>query len=510
LLLDRGAKLAPSALAAAASIGDADTLDLLIQRGADVNADNGAALEAAARAGHIRIMKQLLAAGAGATNHAAAVRDAAIHGHREAVELLVARGAEVNRPGGLDRYSSLMQAADSDYLPVEIVRLLLRSGADSTYKSPANGETALSLARKRGRTAVVEALEAAGVREALVSDAVPGTPSKPPGRLPDARAAVEKSLGLLQKTGPRFFKNTGCISCHHQLVTSMAIGLAREKGLRVNEELASTQRKTAEIVLKANRAGYLQGRSLPGGHDTTSYILAGLADEGFPPNEATDVMAVYLMRQQAADGSWKPLTHRPPSEYSAIAITAYNVYAIQAYAPPGLRKEAQEKISRARDWLIKSQPTSVQEHASRLLGMKWAGARRGPLQIQAKALIALQQPDGGWAQLTTLPTDAYATGLALFALNHGGDVPPDNKVYKRGVEFLLRTQQADGSWFVKSRAHGFQPYFESGFPYEHDQWISAHGTGLAAMSVMITLPSVGPSPGLLASTKSRSRNELKP
>jgi len=510
LLLDGGAKLAPSALATAASIGDADTLDLLIQCGADINFDNGAALEAAAKAGHVRIMKQLLAAGAHATNHAGAVRDAAIHGHREAVELLVTRGAEVNRPGGLDRYSSLMQAADSDYLPVEVVQFLLRNGADPTYKSPANGETALSLARKRGRTAVVEALEAGGTGEAVASDATPSAPSKSPGPVPDARAAVEKSLALLQKTGPRFFKNTGCISCHHQLVTSMAIGLAREKGLRVSEELASTQRKTAEIVLNANRASYLQGRSLPGGHDTTSYILAGLADEGFPPNEATDAMAVYLMRQQAADGSWKPLTHRPPSEYSAIAITAYNVYALQAYAPPGLRKEAREKISRARDWLTKSRPTSVQEHASRLLGLKWTGARRGQIHIQAKALVELQQPDGGWAQLPTLPKDAYATGLALFALNRGGDLPPDNDVYKRGVEFLLQTQQADGSWFVKSRAHGFQPYFESGFPYEHDQWISAHGTGLAAMSMMITLPSVGPNPGLLASIKSRLHNELKP
>jgi hypothetical protein len=44
-------------------------------------------------------------------------------------------------------------------------------------------------------------------------------------------------------------------------------------------------------------------------------------------------------------------------------------------------------------------------------------------------------------------------------------------VVERGAAFLLRTQDPDGSWYVKSRAMKIQPYFESGFPYGHDQWI---------------------------------------
>ncbi|MGH9719722.1 MAG: hypothetical protein ACRD8O_05885 [Bryobacteraceae bacterium] len=73
-------------------------------------------------------------------------------------------------------------------------------------------------------------------------------------------------------------------------------------------------------------------------------------------------------------------------------------------------------------------------------------------------------------------------------MHEGAGAPVSNAVYKRGVEFLLRTQYEDGSWYVKSRAYPLQPYFESGFPYEHDQWISAAGTSWAAMALAHALP----------------------
>jgi hypothetical protein len=36
---------------------------------------------------------------------------------------------------------------------------------------------------------------------------------------------------------------------------------------------------------------------------------------------------------------------------------------------------------------------------------------------------------------------------------------------------------------VKSRAMKIQPYFESGFPHGHDQWISQAGTAWAMMAL---------------------------
>jgi hypothetical protein len=54
---------------------------------------------------------------------------------------------------------------------------------------------------------------------------------------------------------------------------------------------------------------------------------------------------------------------------------------------------------------------------------------------------------------------------------------------KRGSAFLVGTQREDGSWYVRSRAMKIQPYFESGFPYGHDQWISHAATAWATMGL---------------------------
>ena len=75
--------------------------------------------------------------------------------------------------------------------------------------------------------------------------------------------------------------------------------------------------------------------------------------------------------------------------------------------------------------------------------------------------------------------------MTLWALNEAGIRPPDQK----GINYLLSTQADDGSWHVASRATKFQIYFESGFPYKHDQWISTMATGWAANALALSLPS---------------------
>ena len=55
--------------------------------------------------------------------------------------------------------------------------------------------------------------------------------------------------------------------------------------------------------------------------------------------------------------------------------------------------------------------------------------------------------------------------------------------YQKGVQYLLRTQLEDGSWFMRSRAFAFQPYFETGFPHGTNQFISAAATSWATMAL---------------------------
>jgi hypothetical protein len=76
----------------------------------------------------------------------------------------------------------------------------------------------------------------------------------------------------------------------------------------------------------------------------------------------------------------------------------------------------------------------------------------------------------------------------LFALHQTGGVPADDPAYRRGVEFLLRTQLADGSWFVPSRCFPALEYSGSGFPHGRSQFISAAATCWATMALVLTQP----------------------
>jgi squalene cyclase len=106
--------------------------------------------------------------------------------------------------------------------------------------------------------------------------------------------------------------------------------------------------------------------------------------------------------------------------------------------------------------------------------------------VMVKDVQRKQRSDGGWSQNDTLESDAYSTSLTLYALAKAG-VSPGDASLTRAVGYLLGSQRADGSWYVRSRAPKFQPYFDGGFPYEHDQWISAMATGWATAALAATV-----------------------
>jgi len=119
------------------------------------------------------------------------------------------------------------------------------------------------------------------------------------------------------------------------------------------------------------------------------------------------------------------------------------------------------------------------------LGFMWCNSDKKIIAQQAKKLLAQQHADGGWSQLDSLKSDAYATGQSLYALNQSGQLDVTTTAYQKAIAFLLSTQLADGSWLVKTRAIPFVPYVSSGFPHGDDQFISAAGTNWAIMALML-------------------------
>ena len=274
------------------------------------------------------------------------------------------------------------------------------------------------------------------------------------------------------------------MSCHNNTLTAVTVAAARAGGIPVDETIAQHQRTTIGAYIDTWRERALQGIAIPGGADTVSYILLGLAAEKYPADAATDAMAFLLKREQVMDGHWRILAERPPIESSDIAVTALSMRALQVYAPAAERAEYQQAVARAAAWLRQAGPGSTEEHALRVLGLAWSGADKATIDAAARPLVEGQRSDGGWAQIATLTSDAYATGEALVALAQSGAIAVTSPAYRRGIDFLLKTQYGDGSWFVRSRALPLQPHFESGFPYGRDQFISAAATNWATQALI--------------------------
>jgi hypothetical protein len=138
------------------------------------------------------------------------------------------------------------------------------------------------------------------------------------------------------------------------------------------------------------------------------------------------------------------------------------------------------------EWLTSYRARTGEELSMRLLGLSWGGAKGAGVREAAKQLAGTQRPDGGWAQLETLPSDAYATGQALYALHTAGHL--EEGALRKAIQFLLNEQLADGTWHVRSRSYPLQPkYFDTGFPGGRDQWISAAATSWAVVGLSLGL-----------------------
>jgi hypothetical protein len=145
-----------------------------------------------------------------------------------------------------------------------------------------------------------------------------------------------------------------------------------------------------------------------------------------------------------------------------------------------------------------------------LFGLWWTGGTETQLATARDALLAEQRADGGWAQIATRASDAYATGQALVALHRAGGLAVTAAANQRGVEFLLRTQHEDGTWLVETRRRGDGlPQFDTGFPYGENQFLSYAATCWATMALLSTVQP-GPSPVFSRAAVERGPSEHTP
>ena len=366
-------------------------------------------------------VKQMLAAGAnpneGQFFGSPALLWALRHQNTEMVQALITAGADIKATdaGGS---TALMWAAYNESPDSTLVPMLLKLGADPNAKNK-KGETALNWALSRGYTPTAKMLIA---RSATNNAAI--------------RESAEKAIALLQKSGPGFFRASGCTSCHNQSLPQMAWSIARERGLKVDEAIAEQQVKAIVAMFKPMQEALAAGKMrLPNPPVSVGYSLVGMAAENYTPDALTEITANVVAREQQPEGSFLVVPGRPPLEDSTFTGTALSIGALQSYG-----KDPQDRIERARQWLERAKPSTTEDRVMQLLGMTWAKSNPDQLRTAGKQLRAEQRPDGGWSRLPYLESDAYATGQALTALNLSGQLDTSDPAYQRGIAYLLRTQ----------------------------------------------------------------------
>lgn len=484
--------VASSPLLEAATVGNADTFSLLLEHGAKVGDDAEQILTMDVAMHCASCLNATVAQVHDKAVFTRALEDTAYLGNAEATRQMLEHGADA---AGYDQFghTALMGAAASDLLPLDVVKLLVAHGADVNARSrhSNSGDTGMSvldLAKQHGPTPVLDFLLASGAKE---SRAVPEPVALRSDNTP--RGAVEKSLPLLQKADAQFAKNSGCVSCHNNSLTAMTMSSARRSGIRPNEAIARSQVKVNSEWLSRVRELMHQGTLVPVednfSEGVVAYVLIGLHEEGFQPDLDTDAAAMHILWRQKPNGEWEQphADTRQPLCLDYIGQTALSMHALQLYPLKSQAEASRRAVRLAATWLANAKSYNNDDRSWRVAGLAWAGTDKAAMGRAIEELVASQKADGGWSDLPSMESTAYATGKSLVALHLAG-MSTSDPVYRRGMQWLLARQDPDGSWYVQTRALAFQPWADAGFPHHYDQFISAAGSNWAAMALAAALP----------------------
>ena len=310
--------------------------------------------------------------------------------------------------------------------------------------------------------------------------------------------AIHQANDLLNMSEQAWVDKAYCYNCHHEAIKFRLDRLATEHGIAVDRAAANTNlRKTLDLksIEAIGSLDYaVQGTYFVDAPIVDGIQLTSLHDLGVPGNLYLAAYAKRVERLQTPAGYWVTSDRRPPESESYFSATAYAIEAIRDYLPTRIAVEKREVIARAKQWLLTAAPRGTEDESMQLFGLKSSDASQKEIEPIARRLIKEQREDGGWAQIPTRDSDAYATGQALVALNEAGALSVKDPVYRRGVVYLLQTQAKDGSWHVKTRLVApvelSPPPFDFKFPYDDDYVISVFGTEWATQALLLTQPKV--------------------
>jgi squalene-hopene/tetraprenyl-beta-curcumene cyclase len=274
------------------------------------------------------------------------------------------------------------------------------------------------------------------------------------------RQAVARSTGFLAKEGLAWMQKQKCASCHHLPAMVWALNEARNRGYPINAKALA--QVTSWALAEKNHAQVFPDLPLSKTRSETDYLGPLLMALGTGAAKDADAAVAKARRrwldravsQQGKDGSWHANKGgRPPVHATKDVQTSWLLLALSDPAPAkGAKDPWQASRQAAVKWLSRNSPAdSHQGIALRLLVYQRLGKPAADTKPLLESLLRGQNQDGGWGQTRKMKSDSYATGLALYVLS-GQRGKAVEKACRRAQTFLLKSQRADGSWAMTSRA----------------------------------------------------------
>lgn len=275
--------------------------------------------------------------------------------------------------------------------------------------------------------------------------------------------AIDRAIAFIKEDAINWRKDHECATCHHGTFTVWVLSEAQARGDAIDDESYDAMVKwTKERLDRID----LPRDDRPGWNMmSTPALYLALMAQVLPGQRAISAeedqrIADHLLRHQEADGSWAwssaPAKNRPPPFFESDEVaTLIAVMTLKEPKPAEPPPPTAIHISRekALAWLAKVEPADTTQAAAFRLWLNSRGeAADATMPAEINRFLARQNADGGWSQVQDRPSDAYATGQALYVLNQVG-VPPAKKEIQRGVAFLVDQQKEDGSWPMTRRGH---------------------------------------------------------
>ena len=270
----------------------------------------------------------------------------------------------------------------------------------------------------------------------------------------DVKATINRGLSFLATDSVAWKQTKKCYECHHAPFTIWALNEGKKNGFAVDENVL------ADLTSWVVGEDYL-GQLLKEHPDQKEIVfneaplLLALGIEAGNTDGKQDVLKKLLtsvVNDQGKDGSWKRVNEARPILSSPDTLTTLALLVLSAPNAPDLGQEGTTARERALRWLLTVTPDDeLQPVALRLILWRRLGRPDSEWKPLEQQLLSSQNEDGGWSQIKTAKSDAYATGQVLYALAEAG-ITKDNPAVQKAHSFLAKSQRENGAWEMTSRA----------------------------------------------------------